>query len=294
MDWAPPWKVDYGGGVVSKPPIGSAHIPRPDVALSTSSVYPERTADCFAIAAEAGYDGVEVMVGIDAASADVPYLARLSAQYTMPVVAIHAPCLLLTQSVWGPGPWDKVRHSCAAAIDLGADIVVLHPPLRWQRGYASGFVAGVREISEQTGVTVAVENMYPWRTPGRHFQAYLPSWDPTELDYEALTLDLSHAATSKRDSLEMARSWGARLRHVHLTDGSGSPLDEHLLPGEGAQHSWELVEYLAESGYQGHIVLEVNTRRAENRAERLADLSRVLADTRLHLGRQVRGQLTDA
>lgn len=253
------------------------------MALSTSSVYPERTAQCFAIAAEAGYDGVEVMVGIDAASADVPYLARLSTQYTMPVVAIHAPCLLLTQNVWGPGPWDKVRHSCAAAIDLGADIVVLHPPLRWQRGYASGFVDGVREISDQTGVTIAVENMYPWRTPGRHFQAYLPGWDPTELDYDALTLDLSHAATSKRDGLELARNWGPRLRHVHLTDGSGSPLDEHLLPGEGGQNAWSLVEHLAQSHFQGHIVLEVNTRHAEDHDDRLATLRRVLVETRSHL-----------
>ncbi|MFT8395834.1 sugar phosphate isomerase/epimerase family protein [Propionibacterium sp.] len=269
--------------MVSKPPSGSAHIPRPDVSLSTSSVYPEHTADCFAIAAEAGYDGVEIMVGIDAASADVPYLGRLSTQYTMPIVAIHAPCLLLSQNVWGPDPWDKVRRSCAAATDLGADIVVLHPPLRWQRGYASGFVEGVREISEQTGVTVAVENMYPWRTPGRPFQAYAPSWDPTAMDYDALTLDLSHAATSQRQSLEMAKAWGPRLRHVHLTDGSDSPMDEHLMPGEGDQNAWGLLEYLVNSDYQGHIVLEVNTRKADDHEDRLRTLTRVLDETRAHL-----------
>ena len=36
-----------------------------------------------------------------------------------------------------------------------------------------------------------VENMYPWRTPGGELKAYVPGWDPTELDYDDLTLDSS-------------------------------------------------------------------------------------------------------
>ncbi|MDQ4115029.1 MAG: sugar phosphate isomerase/epimerase, partial [Actinomycetota bacterium] len=38
------------------------------ISLSTSSTYPESTARGFAYAAEVGYDGVEIMVGIDALS----------------------------------------------------------------------------------------------------------------------------------------------------------------------------------------------------------------------------------
>ena len=274
----------YRGGVVSKPLPDASGSKRLSVSLSTSSCYPEHTAEAFDIAAEAGYDGVEVMVGLDAASADVPYLARLAAQSGMPVVSVHAPCLLLTQNVWGPDPWDKVRHSCEAALALGSDVVVLHPPLRWQREYAAGFVAGVRDISEHTGVTIAVENMYPWRTPGRAFQAFLPSWDPTDLDYDALTLDVSHAATSQLDALELARTWGPRLRHVHLTDGVGLRRDEHLFPGEGTQNVWGLLQYLNDSPFDGRIVLEVNTRKADNHAERVRELREVADNTRLHLG----------
>ena len=35
------------------------------IGLSTASVYPESTASCFELAARLGYDGVELMVGID-------------------------------------------------------------------------------------------------------------------------------------------------------------------------------------------------------------------------------------
>lgn len=44
-----------------------------------------------------------------------------------------------------------------------------------------------------------------------------------------------------------------------------------------------MLENLAEGGFRGHIVLEVNTRRASNRAERMEDLAEALAFARLHL-----------
>ena len=116
-------------------------------------------------------------------------------------------------------------------------MVVVHPPFRWQRDYARGFVAGVRRLTESTGITFCVENMYPWRTPGGELKAYMPGWDPTELDYDHLTLDFSHASTANQQSLDLARRWGTRLRHVHLTDGTGSVKDEHLVPGRGDQHA---------------------------------------------------------
>jgi sugar phosphate isomerase/epimerase len=74
-----------------------------------------------------------------------------------------------------------------------------------------------------------------------------------------------------------------RLAHVHIADGSGSNRDEHLVPGRGDQPCAELLERLAATSFDGVIVVEVNTRRVENRAEREADLAEALAFTRLHL-----------
>ncbi len=274
--------------VVARADAELIHVPTAKVGLSTSSVYPETTSSAFEIARRLGYDGVELMVGIDPVAADIDAVEKLRDYHGVPVLAVHAPCLLITQRVWGTDPWAKLERSAAAAHQLGADTVVVHPPFRWQRDYARGFVEGVRRLAETTGIRFCVENMYPWRTPGGELKAYLPGWDPTDLDYADLTLDLSHASTANQQSLDLARSWGSRLRHIHLTDGTGSAKDEHLVPGRGDQQAGRLLSYLAEQDFTGHVVLEVNSRKSGSRAQREADLAESLAFARLHLAAPVR------
>ncbi|MDO5093013.1 MAG: sugar phosphate isomerase/epimerase family protein [Propionibacteriaceae bacterium] len=253
---------------------------RPKILLSTTSVFPESTGSAFEIAAEAGFDGVELMVGVDALSLDMEAIAMLSDRHQVPVCSLHAPTLLITQGAWGGDPWEKLQRSAEAAARLGADVVVVHPPFRWQRGYAEGFAEGIRDLNRTSGVTFAVENMFPWRTPAGSLMAYLPDWDPTHLDYDHLTLDLSHASTAKLKSLDLVERWGGRLTHVHLTDGTGSFKDEHLLPGEGDQDAWGVVRELGRRGYAGHIALEVSTRRVKIRGERVGLLGEVLEQIR--------------
>jgi sugar phosphate isomerase/epimerase len=253
------------------------------VALSTASVYPLSCAEAFGAAARLGYDGVEVMVWTDPVSQDGEALRRLSDHYGVPVLAVHAPTLLLTQRVWGREPWAKLTRSAELAGALGAATVVVHPPFRWQREYATGFVDGVRELERRTGVALSVENMYPWRAGGREMLAYSPGWDPIGQDYEHVTLDLSHAATAACDGLEMARALGGRLHHLHLADGVGLARDEHLVPGRGAQPCGLVLERLAERSFAGTVVVEVNTRRARTDADRELDLAESLAFARLHL-----------
>ncbi len=264
-------------------PVGPALV-----ALSTASVYPETTATAFEMARRLGFDAVEVMVGMDETSQDLAQVKHLSDYHEVPVCAVHAPCLLITQRVWGTEPWGKLRKSAEMAQEVGADVVVVHPPFRWQRDYARGFVEGVALLEEKTGVAFAVENMYPWRaSSNRQMQVYAPHWDPVGHDYAHTTLDVSHASTAQADSLDLARRLGDRLRHVHLTDGSGSAKDEHLIPGRGNQPVAALLEHLAERDFRGHLVLEVNTRRSGNRATREADLMEALAFTRLHFASTV-------
>jgi sugar phosphate isomerase/epimerase len=144
-------------------------------------------------------------------------------------------------------------------------------------------VKGIARMDDETDVTFAVENMYPWRARSREIKAYAPAWDPTDEDYAHLTLDLSHTAVSGSDALAMAEEFGDRLAHVHLADGSGAPRDEHLVPGRGGQPCAGLLESLAAQSFSGTVVLEVSTRKAANRAERVADLAEALAFARLHL-----------
>ena len=235
------------------------------------------------MAAKLGYDAVEVMVGIDPLSQDVESIRRLSDYHEMPVCAIHAPCLLITQRVWGTDHWEKLQRSAQMAIDLGGDTVVVHPPFRWQREYAKGFVEGIARLEAESGIAFAVENMYPWRASRRELQAYVPGWNPVDHDYANVTVDLSHTSTSDTDPIQMINELGPRLRHVHMTDGTGSAKDEHLVPGRGNQPCAELLELLAVRGFSGSVVLEINTRKVASHAERLDDLTEALAFTRLHL-----------
>ena len=270
-----PVKVNSEGHLIKIPPAR--------VGLSTSSVYPESTSSAFELARRLGYDGLEVMVGIDPVAADIDAVEKLRDYHGVPVLAIHSPCLLITQRVWGTDPWAKLERSAEAAQRLDANVVVVHPPFRWQRDYARRFVEGVRRLAEDTGILFCVENMYPWRTPGGELKAYVPGWDPTDLDYADLTLDFSHASTAGQQSMDLLRSWGSRLRHVHLTDGTGSVKDEHLVPGRGDQQAGRVLQYLAERNFTGHVVLEINSRKSGTRAQREADLAESLAFARLHL-----------
>ncbi|MER7461097.1 sugar phosphate isomerase/epimerase [Micromonospora sp. NPDC126480] len=258
---------------------------RVPVLLSTSSVFPERTAAAFQLAAALGYDGVEVMVWTDAVSQDAGALAGLAKHYGVPVLSVHAPCLLVTQRVWSPDPWERLRRSGELAETLGAPTVVVHPPFTWQRDYARNFAEGLHDVAERfDGVLFPVENMYPVRMAGRQFVPYVPGWDPTEAGYDSYTLDISHCAASHTDSLAMADRMGAKLAHVHLGDGTGEGRDEHLVPGRGNQPCAELLRSLAGRDFTGSVAVEVSTRGAKSRAVREADLRAALEFARQHLG----------
>ncbi|MBC9732945.1 sugar phosphate isomerase/epimerase family protein [Nocardioides marmotae] len=256
----------------------------PRVSLSTSSVYPETAAHAFGWAARLGYDAVEVMVALDKVSQDPAAVRRLSEHHGLPVSAIHAPTLLFTQRVWGTEPWAKLQRSAEMAHEVGAEVVVVHPPFRWQKEYAAGFVDGIAALEESTGIAFAVENMYPWRASQRRgVEMYLPGRDPSTEPYANTVIDLSHAAIAHDDPIAMAERLGDRLRHVHLTDGTGSAKDEHLVPGRGSMDAAGFLRHLVGAGFSGEVVLEINTRRCSTREEREADLRESLEFAREHL-----------
>lgn len=259
--------------------------------MSTSCVYPLSPDHAFRLARLAGFDGLEVMVTNDPVTQDPAALLRLSERYRMPILSIHAPVLLLTTFVWGRDPQVKLEKSAELAAAVGADSVVVHPPFRWQAGYAKHFERIVRQTSRASGVEIAVENMFPWKVRGTSVKAYAPSPDPTELDCDAMTLDFSHASLSGQDSLELAKAMGDRLRHIHLCDGSGSMeegkiFDEHLVPGRGSEPVAEVLEYLVRTGWNGSVVAEVNTRKAKTEQEQLDMLIETRAFAQAIIGRR--------
>lgn len=291
-----------GDAAMSSQPRVPPRAPIP-IALSTASVYPESVEAGFALAAELGYDGVELMVWTDPVSQDAAAAAMLSRKYGVPILAVHAPCLLITQRVWGSDPVARLKRAVDTASAFGARSVVVHPPFRWQRRYAEGFADQVALLEQRSGIVVAVENMFPMRadrffgagkpaaerlarrggTPGRSISAFAPSIDPTDAGHAHYTLDLSHTATAGMDALALAERMGPRLAHLHLADGEGAAVDQHLLPGRGSQPCKEVCAMLVASGFDGVAVLEINTQSARTRRDRVAMLAEALAFARRNL-----------
>jgi sugar phosphate isomerase/epimerase len=261
------------------------------VGMSTSCVYPLGAEHAFRLSHLAGYDGVEIMVTGEDLTRDAARLRDMSERYEQPILSIHAPVLLLTPFVWGRDPQGKLERAAEHAAAVGAPSVVVHPPFRWQSGYARDFLSIVRKTAKNHDVEIAVENMFPWKMARQSLRAYAPSPDPTQMDCDAMTLDFSHASLAGRDSLELAMAMGSRLRHVHLCDGSGSldegkVFDQHLVPGDGTEPVAEVLEYLARENWDGSVVAEVNTRKVRNEQQRLDLLGQTLAFAREKLFQQ--------
>src|SRR6201988_5573259 len=245
------------------------------------------------------------MVWAETVSQDVDAIEQMSKRYDMPVLSVHAPCLLISQRVWGANPIPKLERSVRAAEQLGAQTVVVHPPFRWQRRYAEGFSEQVAELEASSDVMVAVENMFPFRAdrffgagqtsiermrkrggkPGPGSSAFAPSYDPLDGNHAHYTLDLSHTATAGTDALDMARRMGSGLVHLHLCDGNGLPADEHLVPGRGTPPTAEVCQLLAGGRFAGHVILEGSTSNARSAQEREAMLAESRQFARTHLMR---------
>jgi sugar phosphate isomerase/epimerase len=242
----------------------------PPVLFSSAAFFARPLSWTFRLAAECGYRGVEVMVTKDPESQDPRRIRALAEEFGLTVGALHAPCLLLTRKVWGTDPIGKIDRSVEVAADADIPVVVVHPPYRWQRAFRGWLVEDLPGLEARTGVAVAVENMFPVRVAGRDV-TFHSNQDLEALDgLPHLVLDTSHAAVAKHDLIEVRRLFGARLRHVHLSDNAGKGWDSHLPPGDGVLDLDAFLEDLAVSGFDGAVSLEVDLRPALGHGDRLA------------------------
>ena len=201
------------------------------VLFSSAAFFARPLHETARLVAESGYEGLEVMVTKDPESQDAERIRSIGLEFGVEIGAIHAPSLLLTRKVWGTDPVGKIDRSIDVAQRAGIPLVVMHPPFRWQRGYRTWLEERLPDIEARTGVTVAIENMFPVRLAGRDV-TFHANQDLDELEgLPHLVLDTSHAAVARHDPIEVRRRFGDRLRHVHLSDNAGKGWDSHLPPG---------------------------------------------------------------
>jgi sugar phosphate isomerase/epimerase len=244
-------------------------MPTPRLLFSSAAFFGRPLADTFGLVADTGYTGVEVMVTRDPASQDAAWMRRLADAHGLTIGAIHSPCLLVTRRIWGVDPIAKIERAIDAASEAEVPVVVTHPPYRWQTMFRAWIEDVLPGIEERSGVTVAIENMFPVRVGSRRI-TFHAGQDLDVLDgVPHLVLDTSHAAVADHDLVRVRRRFGERLRHVHLSDNLGRGWDNHLPPGDGILPLDDFLEDLAQSDYAGSVSLEVDLRRVANDPARL-------------------------
>lgn len=244
----------------------------PRLLFSSAAFFARPLSVTFGLVAEVGFGGVEVMVTKDPASQDPAAIRKLAAEHGLIVGALHAPCLLITRRVWGVDPLGKIDRAVQVAADADIPVVVMHPPYRWQRGYRRWLETDLPKAEERTGVTVAIENMFPLHIGSRPLMFHA-NQDLDDLEgIPHLVLDTSHAAVAKHDPSDVRRRFGSRLRHVHLSDNAGKGWDSHLPPGEGILPLDAFLDDLVASGYDRSVSLEVDLRKYLTDAVRLREV----------------------
>ncbi len=269
----------YDGSVSPRPQA-------PRVACSTASVFTRPLRAIFELLAETGFKGVEIMVTKDPATQESRTIRELAEEHHLRVDAIHAPFLLVTRSVWGTEPVGKVYRAIELAEQVGAPIVVVHPPYRWQTAYRHWLGEHLTGLARSTGVRIAVENMFPVRVRGRKIATLHAAQGLADLEgFPDVALDTSHAAVARLDLLEAADRLRGRLAHVHLSNNAGKGWDSHLPIDEGVLDLGPFLDTLAAAGFEGAVSLELDLRQHTADEATLRDVlvrNRTLCEARLH------------
>jgi len=258
---------------------------RNPIVCSTMSVFSMPLHDVFPLFSETGFDGLELMVTSDPDTQDADRVSDLSERHLLPVRAIHAPFLLMARRVFGADPVAKIERTVELAQHVGAPLVVVHPPYRWQTRYRRWLDERLARVVAQSGVRVAVENMYPVRVRGRRVVRFHDVVGLDDLErHPAVVLDTSHAAVAGIDLLEALARLGDRLAHVHLSNNAGRGWDSHLPPNEGVLDLDGFLDALGATGFGGAISLEIDLRSLRETPSSLRDTlarSRELCHARL-------------
>jgi len=276
------------------------------IALSTGSLYSYGTARVFELAAEVGYDGVEVIVDNRWDTRQPNYLRRLCADFGLPIVAVHSPFVADVKG-WPDDQLGRLRQTVALAQAVGAPIVVAHLPFRFyalvahwhayrprrfflpvplpRREPYYRFLDGVNEgltgLESEAGVTIGMENMPLKRVLGLPVNYYWFNTPDALARFSHLTLDTTHLGTWGLDPLAVYDRLREQVVHVHLSNYDGR---EHRSPPDGRLPLAEFLRKLARSGYEGAVTVETGPQAldAQDEQQCLAAIRRVLAFCRRH------------
>jgi sugar phosphate isomerase/epimerase len=239
--------------------------------------------------AEAGFTEIELMVTRDPKTQDADIPLRMTAERGLRIGSIHGPFLVITKNVWGLDPIEKIRRGVEMCKAVGADTYIVHPPYLWEGAFARWVREECQRYSEEEGVTVAVETMYPKWVAGRKLRAY--RWlEPASLHHSApyVVLDTSHLALGRFDLLDALSVMAPKLVHVHLSNNAGDGRDSHLELDDGILPLDRFLMDLRRTHYRGAVSLELSVNRY---LEKPKELVAMLARNREYVESRLQGRL---
>jgi sugar phosphate isomerase/epimerase len=234
----------------------------PRLLFSTAPFFRLPLREAFRHVAEAGFEAVEVMVTADPHTQEPHLLGPLAKEFGLRVEALHAPFLLVTRRVWGSDPIGKIYRSAHLAEEVGAPLVVVHPPYRWQVRFRRWIESSLEQFSARTGVTVAVENMFPLRLRGERGLRFHSGQEFEDLErFPFLVLDTSHAAVSSLDIRDFYATYRDQIQHVHLSNNAGKGWDSHLpVYQDGVLPLGDFLDDVVRDGFAGAVSIELDLR----------------------------------
>ncbi len=228
----------------------------PTLAIATGPLWRLEIDRAFEVVKAAGADAVEVLVTQTPETQSANELERLAERHDLPIVAIHAPQMLLTRTVFSTNPLEKVKRTAELCRALDVQTIVLHPPYVWQPRYALWLLHELEDVLAGGGPAITMENMYPVHVGNRRLKFHRFGNVEGLQRFRYVTLDTSHLAVAEENIVEAYRELADRVVHVHLSDNRGKGRDSHAPPGRGILPLEDFVKALDNQALRS-IALEV-------------------------------------
>lgn len=237
-------------------------MPDTRILASTGPLFARPLDWAFGVIAEAGYDGVELMVTQDPVTQNADRIGAVADAEGIVIPVVHGPFLLLTRRVFGTDLVEKAERSLELAAGVGADLMIVHPPFRWQRSFHSWLIEDSDGVAEEFDARVGVENLYPVSVAGRpvRFHRYT---EPEHLTpFSNVVLDTSHFGVAEVDIVDAWHDLRDNTAHLHVSDNRGGGRDSHAPLGHGILPLAEFLHTVAaDESFPTSITLELDCRR---------------------------------
>lgn len=216
------------------------------IALHTSSLHKYGLNRIFQFTKEAGYDGIEIEVdrnNLDTQNAQ--YIQELSEQYSLPVVALHAPTDDSEKSV---------EHVIDMAAYLNCPVVVIAPPKFMDFKFTRWLKREIPIIRKKKNIQIALLN-----AGGKTMLGFLPERALNNLSdlksFGMVAIDCSMTSSKKQDLIRFYDYLKKLTVHVHLSNVKRHR--EYSLPNEGILPLESFLKKLKENKYSGALSIRV-------------------------------------